>query len=194
MKLTFNTHMDDDCLFVSLRPSDNPSYEYLEHLTVIKDDGEVVGLNIFNATEELGLESLENIQADEESLNTINRLLEKKGVEKITPDLSPKFVIGHVDTIESHPDADSLRVTQVDVGDEILQIVCGAPNVDKNQLVVVAKVGAFMPNGLYIKPSELRGVQSNGMICSKKELGLPHDGVKGIYVLDSGNVGDEFNL
>ena len=75
----------------------------------------------------------------------------------------------------------------------MLQIVCGAPNVDTEQKVVVARVGAIMPDGLYIKPSALRGVDSNGMICSKKELNLKDDGVKGIYVLDdSYNVGQPF--
>lgn len=194
MKLTYNKHMDNDCLFVSIKPANDPVYDYHEGLTAIKDDGEIVGLNIFDAQRTLDLESLENIQANEETLSKINNLLEKKGIETINPDLSPKFVIGHVDEIEPHPDADSLSVTKVNVGTEILQIVCGAPNVDKNQMVVVAKVGAYMPDGLYIKPSELRGIASYGMICSKKELGLPHDGKKGIYVLDDGNIGDEFNL
>ena len=194
MKLTFNEYMDSDCLFVTLKPTDHPVYENHENITVIKENDEIVGLNIFNAHQSLGIDSFEHIQADEQTLNTINNLLDKHGIEKISPDLTHKFVIGHVDEIEPHPDSDHLQVTQVDVGTEVLQIVCGAPNVDKNQKVVVAKVGAFMPDGLYIKPSELRGVASNGMICSKKELGLPHTGAKGIYVLDDGKVGDEFNL
>lgn len=194
MKLTFNEYMDSDCLFVTLKPSDHPVYENHENITVIKENDEIVGLNIFNAHQSLGIDSFEHIQADEQTLNTINNLLDKHDIEKISPDLTHKFVIGHVDEIEPHPDSDHLHVAQVDVGTEVLQIVCGAPNVDKNQKVVVAKVGAFMPDGLYIKPSELRGVASNGMICSKKELGLPHNGAIGIYVLDDGKVGDEFNL
>jgi len=85
-------------------------------------------------------------------------------------------------------------VCKVDVGNEVLQIVCGAPNVDKGQKVVVAKVGATMPSGLRIKPTELRGVPSNGMICSQKELGMPNaPKEKGIYVLDdSYSVGQAF--
>lgn len=194
MKLTFNEYMDNDCLFVTLKPSDHPVYENHENITVIKENDEIVGLNIFNAHQSLGIDSFEHIRADEQTVNTINNLLDKHGIEEISPDLTHKFVIGHVDEIEPHPDSDHLQVTKVDVGTEVLQIVCGAPNVDKNQKVVVAKVGAFMPDGSYIKPSELRGVASNGMICSKKELGLPHSGAKGIYVLDDGKVGDEFNL
>ena len=74
---------------------------------------------------------------------------------------------------EKHKNADKLSVCKVDVGTDTLQIVCGAPNVDAGQKVVVAKIGAVMPSGLVIQPSELRGVPSQGMICSAKELQLP---------------------
>jgi len=75
-----------------------------------------------------------------------------------------------------------------------LQIVCGAPNIDEGQKVVVAKVGATMPSGMKIKASELRGVPSHGMVCSQKELGLPDaPKEKGIYVLDDTyQIGEEF--
>src|SRR5699024_12129975 len=94
----------------------------------------------------------------------------------------------------AHEGGDQLSVCNVDVGEETLQIVCGAPNVDKGQKVVVAKVGAMMRSGLEIKPTKLRGVPSNGMICSKKELGLPQPSEeKGIYILeDSYQVGEAF--
>jgi tRNA-binding protein len=73
----------------------------------------------------------------------------------------------------------------VDVGPETLQIVCGAPNVDKGQKVVVAKTGAVMPSGMIIKDAVLRGVASSGMICSARELALPNAPQKrGILVLD----------
>ncbi len=105
--------------------------------------------------------------------------------ESLDVDLRPKFVVGFVESIDAHENADKLRVCQVDVGDETLQIVCGAPNVDAGQKVVVARVGAIMPSGMEIKPTQLRGVDSNGMICSQKELGIPNaPQEKGIYVLD----------
>ena len=108
---------------------------------------------------------------------------------KLDVDLSPKFVIGHVLTKEKHPNADKLSVCTVDVGDETLQIVCGASNVDVDQKVVIAKVGAVMPSGLVIRDAELRGVASSGMICSASELALP-DAEKGvgILVLDENSV------
>src|SRR5699024_8765324 len=106
--------------------------------------------------------------------------------DRLEIDLSPKFVIGYVTDKQQHDNADKLSVCQVDVGSEQLQIVCGAANVDKDQKVVVAKVGATMPSGLKIKPTELRGVPSNGMICSKSELGLPNvEGEEAIYILDN---------
>ncbi|SFX77408.1 phenylalanyl-tRNA synthetase beta subunit [Thermoactinomyces sp. DSM 45891] len=83
-------------------------------------------------------------------------------------------VVGHVLSVEKHPEADKLNITQVDVGSsEPLQIVCGAPNVAVGQLVPVAIKGATLPGGIKIKDTKLRGVASRGMICSAKELGVP---------------------
>lgn len=83
------------------------------------------------------------------------------------------IVVGYVVSKEKHPDADKLNVCQVDVGaEEKLQIVCGAKNVDAGQKVPVATIGAVMPGGMKIKRAKLRGVESQGMICSAKELGM----------------------
>lgn len=191
VRLTYNENVGD-VLFVTLRKTEEVSYEHNGDITLIKDGDEVIGLNIFNANSNLALENT-NIDDYETMVLRINELLQKNGVETLEFDLTPKFIVGKVIEKEAHPDADKLNVTKVDVGTEVLQIVCGAPNVDAEQKVVVARVGAIMPEGLYIKPSQLRGVDSNGMICSKKELNLKDDGVKGIYVLDdSYNVGEPF--
>ena len=79
-------------------------------------------------------------------------------------------------------------------GRELLQIVCGAPNVEAGQKVVVAKIGAVMPSGLLIKAGNLRGVDSFGMLCSARELAIPGaPEVKGILVLDTdAEVGSAF--
>lgn len=94
-----------------------------------------------------------------------------------------RVVVGQVLDCQPHPDADKLSVTQVDVGSEPLQIVCGAKNVAKGQWVPVAVEGAELPGGLVIKRTALRGVESCGMICASEELGLPKMG-DGILVLD----------
>ena len=95
-----------------------------------------------------------------------------------------KIVVGKVLSCEKHSDADKLNVCQVDIGTAIRQIVCGASNVRADIYVAVATIGAQMPGGLKIKPVELRGVESVGMICSSTELGLPDMG-KGIMILDN---------
>lgn len=98
-------------------------------------------------------------------------------------------VVGRVCSRQPHPNADKLSVCEVDVGTgEILNIVCGAPNVKADIYVPVATVGTFLPNiNLKIKPAKLRGVPSNGMICSLKELGLPTD-VDGIHIFTQDNL------
>ncbi|PID66885.1 MAG: phenylalanine--tRNA ligase subunit beta [Gammaproteobacteria bacterium] len=101
--------------------------------------------------------------------------LEVESLAKAAPDFNG-VVVGKVVALEKHPDADKLRVAQVDIGgDGALQIVCGAPNVAVDMLAPVATVGAVLPGNFKIKKSKLRGVESFGMLCSEKELGLAED-------------------
>ena len=79
------------------------------------------------------------------------------------------LVVGEVLSCDAHPDSDHLHVCKVNVGDEILNIVCGAPNVRKGIKVIVALPGAKLPGG-EIKCGVIRGVESNGMLCSIQEL------------------------
>ncbi len=94
-----------------------------------------------------------------------------------------KVVVGKVLEKEKHPDADKLNICQVDIGSEQVQIVCGAKNVDANQYVPVAVNGCNLGGGFKIKKAKLRGVESNGMICSSTEIGLAKLN-DGILVLD----------
>lgn len=87
------------------------------------------------------------------------------------------LVIGKVEECVEHPDSDHLHVCQVNIGDKILQIVCGAPNVRKGLKVIVALDGAKLPGG-EIKKSSIRGVESNGMLCSIAELGIDNKFLK----------------
>lgn len=98
-----------------------------------------------------------------------------------TPD---KVVVGKVLECEKHPDADKLNVCQVDIGEEQRQIVCGAKNVAAGQWVAVALEGAKISDTLTIKKAKLRGIESQGMICSSSELGFPKLN-EGIMILDS---------
>ncbi|MFJ7829075.1 phenylalanine--tRNA ligase subunit beta [Peribacillus sp. NPDC097284] len=113
--------------------------------------------------------------------------IEVEGVEKKSEGLKG-IVIGHVLEREQHPNADKLNKCLVDIGAEApVQIVCGAPNVDKGQKVAVATVGAVLPGNFKIKKAKLRGEESHGMICSLQELGfeskiVSKDYATGIFV------------
>ena len=101
---------------------------------------------------------------------------------------STNLIIGKVLECEMHPDSDHLHVCKVDVGNEVLQIVCGAPNVAVGQKVIVALPGAVLPGDFKIQKSMKRGVESNGMICALYEIGidkkfLSEEDKNGIHVL-----------
>ena len=107
--------------------------------------------------------------------------------EKLIP--ATKLIIGEVIECENHPDSDHLHVCKVNIGSEVLDIVCGAPNCRKGLKVIVAQVGAKLPGG-EIKAGKIRGEVSNGMLCSKAELGLDNKFLEdkdreGIHELDS---------
>ncbi len=92
-------------------------------------------------------------------------------------------VVAEIKSVQKHPDADRLNITQIDAGTgELIQIVCGAPNVQVGIKVPCALAGAVLPGNFKIKPTKMRGQESNGMLCSAKELGLI-DQVNGLLIL-----------
>ncbi|WP_108957724.1 phenylalanine--tRNA ligase subunit beta [Staphylococcus aureus] len=128
----------------------------------------------------------------DDSVSNLAERITRTGIEvddliDYTKDIK-NLVVGFVKSKEKHPDADKLNVCQVDIGeDEPVQIVCGAPNVDAGQYVIVAKVGGRLPGGIKIKRAKLRGERSEGMICSLQEIGIssnyiPKSFESGIYV------------
>lgn len=104
-------------------------------------------------------------------------------------DSCKRVVVGRIDSLEKHPDADKLQVCQINIGSETVQIVTGADNVKVGDLVPVALDNSDLPNGMHIKKGKLRGVPSNGMLCSGEELKLSEEdykgaGVHGIMILN----------
>ncbi|WP_406919118.1 phenylalanine--tRNA ligase subunit beta [Staphylococcus aureus] len=134
----------------------------------------------------------------DDSVSNLAERITRTGIEvddliDYTKDIK-NLVVGFVKSKEKHPDADKLNVCQVDIGeDEPVQIVCGAPNVDAGQYVIVAKVGGRLPGGIKIKRAKLRGERSEGMICSLQEIGIssnyiPKSFESGIYVFSEAQV------
>ncbi|MBM7554928.1 YtpR family tRNA-binding protein [Thalassobacillus pellis] len=201
MHVFYNPKGIGDVLIIPVKDGDRNaiSQERVGDIVKITDanNGELLGYNLFHASEYMNLTEHGKIRLTDVMLADIKQTFEKIGLEdSLDFDLSPKFIVGHVDEKSPHENADKLSVCTVDVGEEKLQIVCGAPNVDAGQKVVVAKVGAIMPSGMKIKPTELRGVPSHGMICSAKELGIPDaPKEKGILVLeDKYEIGQAYEL
>ncbi|NBS67152.1 MAG: phenylalanine--tRNA ligase subunit beta, partial [Betaproteobacteria bacterium] len=131
---------------------------------------------------------LRSFVATDWSADTIAERLTMAGLEvEEAAAAAPPFervVVAEVRSVRPHPNADRLRVCEVDTGEGLATIVCGAPNVAQGMRVPCALPGAVLPGGLTIKPTTMRGVESQGMLCSARELGLSEDHA-GLLALDS---------
>lgn len=133
------------------------------------------------------------VKIDDISLEELEEKLILSGsntetVEEIAEGVK-KVVVGKIKEINKHPNADKLVITKVDVGDEVLQIVTGAENINVGDFIPVALVGSWLPGGIKIKRGKLRGETSNGMMCSPEELGfddsvIPKGFKDGIFILN----------
>ena len=161
---------------------------------------ETLGFNFLAVTQILAdLTGNGQVFLDAKQVSELNQALQAAGFEpELEYDAEPKFVVGYVAELAEHPDSDHLHIAKITVdNDQTLQIVCGAPNIEAGQNVVVAKVGAMMPNGAMIWPGKLRGVESFGMLCAARELALPNaPQARGILVLDpiEFKVGEAFDF
>ncbi len=130
---------------------------------------------------------IELTQSDPQKISDV--LTEKSAEVEEIIDLGKDFqnvVTGKILEISAHPDADRVRVTKIDVGDGTFrQIICGAQNIEVGQIVPVALVGAVLPGNFAIEARKMRGVMSEGMLCSGKELGITED-AQGIMILEEG--------
>ena len=120
--------------------------------------------------------NLDDLTAEEIAKELTLAGSEISSIEKVGGDING-VIIGKVLSVRKHPDADKLSICEVNIGDETLSIVCGAPNVREGIFVPVALIGAKLPNGLTIKKASIRNVESNGMLCSRTELG--YDEIEG---------------
>ncbi len=152
-------------------------------VALYNQDQKIIGYNLFCEMPNLPYGLLKH--PTQELENVCNEMLKKAQFLLIKLQGTENIVVGKVLECTSHPNSDHLHITKVDVGQEILTIVCGAKNVCAGIKVVVAKVGTMMFDGTFIEANPLRNVLSCGMICSGFELNLPnYQKGQGILVLD----------
>jgi len=189
MNVFYNKEHVGDVLLVQLATEAivKTEVERAGDIAILKEaqTGEIKAFNLFNASSYVQTDATGLVEVTPELVGQLEAAIAKNGATiSLDVDFTPKFVVGLVETKDKHPNADKLSVCTVNVGEEILQIVCGAPNVEAGQKVVVAKIGAVMPSGMLIKEGNLRGVDSHGMLCSARELAIPNaPSEKGILVL-----------
>lgn len=192
----YNLEFIGDILLICLTHLRNvTSHEKRDDICILYHDEQIIGYNLFHASRYISNLTNGKVKITQKFVEELNKILCEKELSQVESDYDDKFYVGKIIHIAEHPDSDHMHICQVDTGDETLQIVCGAPNVALNQVVVVAKNNAIMPSGLVIRPSQLRGIDSCGMICSARELGLPNaPQVRGILILDENEykVGDSF--
>ena len=193
--LFFNKENIGDVLIMKSNDEIGTSYKKFDDLVVIYKNETIIGYNYFNISKHFNdLKNGINYHPSNELLTFINSKIKENDLEEIEI-IEPNFRVGKVIECEDI-EGTHLHLCKVDIKSEVLQIVCGAKNVCKDALVVVAMIGTVMNDGTVINKGELKGYESYGMLCSKRELNIPTEEVRGLLLLDSNefNIGDKFNV
>ncbi|AKU79393.1 YtpR family tRNA-binding protein [Spiroplasma turonicum] len=176
MKIFLNYVKNFSCIIVTLSDSVVSKTENEDNISLLYNEKELVGINIFN----VNLDDYQNKLEDKNLINVVNNELEKINI-KLT--FENQFIIAKVGRLESIPNT-HLSLCKVDNGSEWLQVVCGAKNVREGMFVALATVGSWLPNGIQLKKSQIAGFDSYGMLCSKKELNIKNDNINDIGIMD----------
>ena len=191
--LFYNKENVGDVLIMKSNDEVATSFKKFNDLVAIYKNDKLIGYNLFNISSKFNdLKNGINYRPSIELVNYINSLIKENNLEEIEI-IEPNFRVGLVEECIDI-EGTHLHLCKVNVKDEVLQIVCGAKNVEKGKLVVVAMIGTIMNDGSFINKGELKGYESFGMLCSKRELNIPTEEVRGLYLLDPNeyNVGDLF--
>lgn len=188
---SYNPHeMGDVLVLMVAQGSDQQAEKEQSGVVQIFDEKnhQVAGYNILNASKILPelKQANGNIELTDDQVAKVNDQIKNAGFDQpIEANKKPHFQVGYVEKMVKHPKSDHLHIATVDFGNEKRQIVCGSPNLRQEIKVVAATVGTMMPNGKVIWPGKLLGVESDGMICSPRELGLKNAPQKpGCLILD----------
>lgn len=196
----YNYKTIGDVLLIEFKVNEYPTKVVKKDdvVALYNNNDELVGINIFN------ISNVVKIKADgfihhlnKEVLDVINSILKNAGIKELNYQEGSGFKVAKIIDIEEHPDSEHLHICKVDVGEkEPLQIVCGAFNARLDLKCVCALPYTFMPDGKEIIPGKLLKVDSYGMLCSGRELGLPgYEKIHGLLELDDTyEVGKDFFL
>lgn len=193
----YNYKTIGDVLLIIFDQRENPDEVIKQDdVVVIKKNKKIIGINIFNISKIMKIKANGFIPLlDDKVLDVINHILENHNLPILEKQKNSGFVVAKITNIEEHPDSDHLHICNVDVGeDNELQIVCGAFNAKKDLICVCALPYAFMPSGKQIIPGKLLGIDSNGMLCSGRELSLDgYENKRGLLELDDTyKIGSDF--
>ena len=161
-----------------------------------EETGKTLAWNIFEVSSLIDIQGNGQVFLSDQDVAVLNDELSKEDFEEqLENTTGPVFVVGQIVEMVPHPDSDHLNICQVNIGEQTVQIVAGAPNAAVGLKTIVALPGAMMPSGSLIFPGKLRGEDSFGMMCSPRELDLPNAlQVRGIIELDDAAVvGDAFD-
>ena len=193
--LFYNSQNVGDVLLMKSNDLLPTSYKKYDDLVAIYHQDTLIGYNLFNASKySSNLKEGINYHPSNELINLINSKINENSLEEIEV-IEPNFRVGLVQECDDI-EGTHLHLCKVDIKDEVLQIVCGAKNVEAGKLVVVAMIGTIMNDGSFINKGQLKGFDSYGMLCSKRELNIPTEEVRGLYLLDPSiySAGDKFNI
>ncbi|MEG0034011.1 MAG: DUF4479 domain-containing protein [Bacilli bacterium] len=185
--LFYNKNVIGDVLLISFENETIPNRKEVDNNIVrIYENDRLIGINIFNisSTVKIHADGLIPLPANQ-FIDVINSVLIQNKLEPLAYKEESGFKIGKIISCKAHEESDHLHILKVDVGNEVLDIVCGASNVSLGAVVVVATVGTVTFDGTEIKSGKLLGVTSSGMCCSERELNLTKEQEKrGLLLLD----------
>lgn len=193
----YNYKTVGDVLLIVFDANKNPNKIIKkDDVVALYKDNELVGYNIIDISElvKIKVNGLLPV-VNEKFLAIINDKLKNANFEPLPEQKESGFKVAEIVECEEHPDSEHLHVLKVNVGEEkLLDIVCGAFNARVGLKCVCATPYAFMPNGQQIIPEKLLGIQSNGMLCSGRELNLPgYENKHGLLELDDNYmIGSDF--
>lgn len=187
----YNYYGVGDVLLIKFSEDTPNKVVKVNDVVALYKDEKLVGYNVFSLKKVMKIKTTGLIlNPPHEFMDVVNNILKNAGFAELPMQNTSGFVVGYIENAEKLKDSDHLSLCKVRVNeDEVLQIVCGASNCAAHKKVVVATDNTFMFDGTIIKSGELRGIKSEGMLCSSKELNFPPEKQSpGILILPDNSI------